>query len=234
MIEKLLSCFKITESDDETVPLRHRRKGTLVICPQHANPGISRPLKKYSNRKKYRYEENHLEEWISREPSALFPNQVMMIIASQNYIFLQARIDLLFLNQNGEFQIAELKSEPIAQNTQTTPYKVWEQIRGYKQFLLRINPYDHFPEHYGRFTERFYGHPYDFSQQVEKYCGKKLSIFPKICEIYVAESFDNYSVNILFEKGQQEKNNVRCIFYKFFPQDHAQDDYIEFWEVFPN
>ena len=231
MVEKFLSCFEITENNDETIPWQHRQKGKLKICSKHVNPGKHRPLKLYSNRKNHRYEENYLEEWIAREPSALFPDQEVMIIASQNYIFLQEKIDLLFLNQDSEFQIVELKIEPI------TPHTIWEQVQRYTQFLLRIDdPYIHFSSYYSRFSEKFYGHSYDFSQQVEKCCEKKLDIPPQICKIYVAECSDEcsdeYSVNFLFEKGQQEKNKVRCIFYKFFPQDDVH--YIEFWEVFPN
>ena len=57
----------------------------------------------------FSYEENHLEEWIAREPSSLFGETPVLLLASQNYVHLRVKIDLLFVDIDCRLFPAELK-----------------------------------------------------------------------------------------------------------------------------
>lgn len=236
MVERLLSCFQIAKNCDKTIPLRHRRKEMLRTCSKNDNLGVFSRLKLCKNKEERFYEENHLEEWISREPSSIFQDQKVMIVASQNYVFLQERIDILFLNQNCEFVIVELKVEPVVRTGVVTPYKIYdEQMEKYVKYVQRASVFQRFHRYYSRFSAKFYGSTRNLYDQINDVLAGHVqgntAVSARIHEVYVSELFDEYAVDYILDKGRQDGRNVRLIRYKFYPQSIDQNDYIEFWEV---
>jgi hypothetical protein len=97
-------------------------KGYLVPCEKLETPRrIHGRMQKHKNARGRKYEENHLEEWIARQPKALFGDNRMLILASQNHAHLEEKIDLLFIDTCGHFHIVELKIVDVAQNGGVVP-----------------------------------------------------------------------------------------------------------------
>ena len=106
----------------------------LIKCAPECSKGISFPVRNLRRPVVYtvackntrtlrgrKYEENHLEEWIARQPKALFGDNRMLILASQNHAHLEEKIDLLFIDTCGHFHIVELKIVDVAQNGGVVP-----------------------------------------------------------------------------------------------------------------
>jgi hypothetical protein len=65
---KLIGAFTI-EVDD---PATGRTKSLLRPSASLEDPGVAERLVIHKNYRGFAYEENHVEEWIARQPSALF------------------------------------------------------------------------------------------------------------------------------------------------------------------
>lgn len=221
-----ISWFKIVTNCNEPI---ERRKGMFETCQKIQTPGQFAYLKDCKNPCDHFYQENYLEEWIAREPKAIFPDTNIMLVASQNYAYFLAPLDLLFIDENQDFHIVELKIEPVARNGGVSPDTIYEQMTRYitciKSIKLRhLENYDH------RFSERFYQTSQNFTQRFRACFGKQFDdqkIDTKAYEIYVAESFDEYSIAKIVNWSNNENRKVRLVSYQFYPQDQ----YLEFKEV---
>ncbi len=116
-------------------------KGHLVLCDRRTDPieGWMR-ITDYTNNQGRFYEENHLEEWVARSPQAVFRDERVLIVASQNYAHLREKIDLLAVNLVRRFSVVEAKIKDVAKNGGTPAYHIhMDQMRRYVNFL-RLNP----------------------------------------------------------------------------------------------
>src|SRR2546423_12415062 len=101
----LISAFTITPDEKAS----GRSKARLSACEPSSEHGFRDRLVQYKNYRGFNYEENHLEEWIARQPSSLFGNKPVLLLASQNYIHLGAKIDLLFVDADCRLFATEIK-----------------------------------------------------------------------------------------------------------------------------
>jgi len=222
----LFSCFKISSDYSDRVG---ERRGRLVTPDHPFDRSVSARLQNYTNPWGDFYEESHLEEWIAREPGSIFKEREVMILASELYVYLQEKLDLLFVDRECQFYIVELKIEPIGRPG-ILPQRVYSQMSRYVRFL-RSSKIRYLNTCYARFARRFYGKEYELSEQLQEFVGREIDsetrVNPHIHTVYVGESFDDHATAYLLRKGQQEDTIVRLIRYRFYPQQ----DCIEFWEV---
>jgi hypothetical protein len=61
-------------------------------CESLDDAGTRSRLVLHKNYRGFNYEENYLEEWIARQPSAIFGSLPVLILASQNYLLCLATI----------------------------------------------------------------------------------------------------------------------------------------------
>jgi hypothetical protein len=67
-------------------------------------------VKAYRNWNGHWYAESHIEEWIARHPEAILPNKKSIVWASQNYVHLPEKIDLLLEDSERRLFIIEIKA----------------------------------------------------------------------------------------------------------------------------
>ena len=226
-VARRISSFRIIPDD----PGSTLKKGRLAPCDPRTDPGVQGCMVHHRNYRGFSYEENHLEEWIARDPSALFGETEVLLLASQNYRHLRVKIDLLFVDGMCQLYPVELKVEPIAKNGGVVPYDLYErQMKPYVKFLLELGKVTDLASNYLRFSKSFHGAErqiaHDFATCFEgKSCEKQPTT---ICETYVAEQFDAYALEYFERNARDDQRNIRLVQYKFFPTN----DYLEFWEIY--
>lgn len=208
-------------------------KGVLVACPRNTeHKGLPGLLTKYKNPRGRYYEENHLEEWVARQPNAVFPKEDVLLLASQNYVFLQEKVDLLFIDGAGRFHVIEVKVGKVAKNNGVVPYEIYNvQVMRYVDYLKECM--DSFPaslaSEYRRFSSAFYGTSHDLAEILGRKFGE--SFRPAqgqlVREVYLVAGYDNYAVEYLSSHSHEDRRSIRLIYYQFYPRGQ----YIEFWEV---
>jgi len=182
-------------------------KGDLVPCEKLEKPGrIHGRMQKYKNARGRKYEENHLEEWIARQPKALFGDNRMLILASQNHAHLEEKIDLLFIDTCGQFHIVELKIVDVAQNGGVVPYAIYnEQMQKYVSFVnaCKASFPDSMSDACRRFSKEFYRAARLLSHDLQATFGKSswALIDHTVVEVYVASGCDDYAVDYLTSQG---------------------------------
>ncbi len=223
---ELISVFTIAAGE-----LGGRSKGRLHTCGPPPDAGFPDRLVQHKNYRGFSYEENHLEEWIARQPSSLFGGTPVLLLASQNYVHLRAKIDLLFVDMGCRLFPTELKVVRVAKNGGIVPYDPYErQMKPYAEYLKDIPDLNAFNSQCVRFTTAFNGAPSTVAEAFTATFGGPPSdtlAFP-VCEIYVAEEFDAYALDYFASHSTEQKRVVRLISYKFFPTQN----YIEFWKVY--
>ena len=188
-------------------------------------------MKRYQNYRRISYEENHLEEWVSRQPSSLFGETKVLLLASQNYCHLKVKIDLLFVGGSCQLYPVELKVVPIAKNGGVVPYDLYErQMKPYVTFLRSVGKVTDLALPYLRLSKTFHGSERQIAQDFAScFTGRSCDQAPSIIhEFYVAEQFDTFALEYFERRAHDDSRNVRLIQYKFFPKT----DYLEFWEVY--
>ena len=223
----LISSFSIVSDEHGST----RMKGRLVPCEPVAEPGFQDRLTQHKNYRGFSYEENHLEEWIARQPAALFGIRPVLLLVSQNYVHLRVKIDLLFVDADCRFYPVELKVVRVGKNGGVVPYDLYErQMKPYVNFLAGIRSLSDLDSNYIRFNGLFNGltsHPAeDFAGKFGKLLPETAS--PVIHEVYVAQDFDSYAVEYFTRRANEDERTVQLVSYKFFPKTN----YIEFWSVY--
>ncbi len=208
-----------------------RSKGRLHACAPLPDPGFRDRLAQNKNYRGLNYEENHLEEWIGREPSSLFGRTAVLLLASQNYVHLGVKIDLLFVDVDCRLFPTELKVVRVARNGGIVPYDLFQrQMKPYKEYLEHIPHLSEFDSQYVRFATAFNGAPCNVAEAFTAQFGSPPhdTLTSPVCEIYVAEEFDAYALDYFARHSTEEMRAVRLISYRFFPKQN----YIEFWKVY--
>lgn len=217
---RLLSAFRIVCSPEAP-------KGVLLPLASDLSRigGVDRLQNHRDGLRRY-FEENHLEEWVARCPRSIFPYEDVHIIASQNYAHLPKKVDILYVSDSGEFFVAEVKTERVAQNAGVVPYSIYSQMKGYVDFLLtdQLVGYPHsFAKHYSKFSERFFG----VSQPLPEVSRETQQEEIRLTEVYLTEGYDSYALGYLSERSAIDRRTVRLLYYSFYPSDR----HIEFWEI---
>jgi len=223
----LISTFSIVADEQGS----GRMKGRLVCCKQIIDPGFADRLVQHKNYRGFSFEENHLEEWIARQPSALFGPVPILLLASQNYIHLRVKIDLLFSDANCRMYPVEVKVVRVGRNGGVVPYDLYErQMNPYVEFLKQIRCLGDLDPQYVRFATLFDGAPTHLSDDFVRKFGRPPceSVNSQVHEVYVAQEFDEYALEYFTRRSNQDGRTVQLVSYKFFPQNN----YIEFWSVY--
>jgi hypothetical protein len=222
-----ISAFTITADEEGS----GRSKGRLLPCEALSEPGFQGRLVQHKNYRGRNYEENHLEEWIARQPSSIFGATPVLLIASQNYTHLPVKIDLLFVDARCQLYPIEVKVVRAAKNGGVVPYDLYErQMKPYTEFLNGVSHLGALDSQYVRFANEFNGVANTLAEAFSIKFGRRPSenlTYPS-SEIYVAEDFDTYSVDYFERRSKEDGRNVRLICYKFFPNEK----YIEFWRIY--
>jgi hypothetical protein len=222
---ELISAFTI-EPDE---PGRGRSKARLQPFEDVFDAGFPGRLVQHRNYRGVSYEENHLEEWIAREPSSLFGGTPVLLVAAQNYIHLAVKIDLLFVDDDCQLYPVELKVVRVAKNGGVVPYDLYErQMKRYRDYLKDIRNLREFDAPFVRFATAFNGVASTVAEAFATKFGRPPSDNLAVCEVYVAEEFDSYSVDYFARRSAEEKRRVRLISYRFFPALNK----IEFWKIY--
>jgi hypothetical protein len=222
----LISTFSVVADEEGS----GKRKDRLAPRKPVTDPGIASCLTRHNNSLGFSYEENHLEEWIARQPSALFGATPVLLLVSQNYRHLGVKIDLLFVDAKCRMYPVELKVVRVAKNGGVVPYDLYErQMKPYVEFLNATRHLGDLDRQYVSFTARFNGAA---SHLVDDFAAKfgqlPCDATSPILEVYVAEDFDTYALEYFSDKSSKDGRSVRLVSYKFFPKDR----YIEFWNVY--
>jgi hypothetical protein len=226
-MEYLISTFRI--AGDE--PGRGRSKGRIVPCEAISESGLPGRITQYRNYRGFSYEENHLEEWIARQPSALFGPEPVLLLASQNYVHLRVKIDLLFVDSSSNLYPVEIRVVRVAKNGGVVPYDLYErQMRPYVEFLKGVQHLSDLDPQYARFAAAFGDTAPQLTEQFRMIFGLPAAdnLRSPIREVYVAEGFDPYAIEYFERKSKEDSRSVRLVEYKFFPEKH----YLEFWDVY--
>ena len=194
-------------------------------------------LKDCRNWKGHSYAESHIEEWLSRSPTVLFPGRAVHVLASQNYAHLEEKIDLLFLDDRHQFHVFELKTERVASNRGVTPDQIWGQMNRYVDFLRReLLPFPaSFRDYYAQFSKQFLGAPHDLTIDLREIFGEAYffvpNISPILCRTFLTEGYDDHAVDFFRDRQQQGDGPIRLMYYRFYLCTRTERHYIEFWEV---
>jgi hypothetical protein len=226
-LSSLISVFQIVGDQ----PGSERNKGQIIPCGPVSDSAFPERLKQNQNYRGFSYEENHLEEWIAREPAALFGSQPILLLASQNYLHLPSKIDLLFIDAQCTLYPVELKVKPIAKNGGEVPYDLYQrQMKPYVNFLTSLEHLGDLDRKYLRFSALFNGHTTqlagDFALKFGQPSSDKFS--DRVEEVYVAEDFDSYAVEYFERESKKDGRRVHLIKYNFFPKTNQ----IEFWSLY--
>jgi hypothetical protein len=226
-MEHLVSTFRIVGDERES----RKTKGRIVPCEAHGDPGFPDRLTQHANYRGFSYEENHLEEWIALQPSALFGPEPVLLLASQNYVHLRVKIDLLFVDARSRLCPVELKVVRVAKNGGVGPYDLYmRQMKPYVEFLEGVQHLRDLGPQYARFVVAFGGAALQLDEHFRTTFGHSPTerLASPIREIYVAEGFDMYAIDYFEHKSKEDKRSVRLVEYRFFPQKN----YLEFWDVY--
>jgi hypothetical protein len=232
--DRLLSCFEIVRSQEyqQGRPYQQTRLSPFEESAPATRFGAK--LTDYRNWNGHWYAEDHIEEWVSRSPQALFPDRTIHVLASQNYAHLPEKIDLLFVDGYHHLHVLELKAEPVASNRGVPPDQIRGQMNRYLEFLQReqLPVAESFTSYYAEFSRRFLGCPHDLMTDLQQTFGEG---FPStsliLCPTFLAEGYDNYAVDYFRTCQQQIDQSFRLIYYRFYVCPIAERHFIEFWEV---
>ena len=226
-MEQLISTFLIAADEPGT----GKSKARIVPCEAISKPGFPGSIKQSRNYQGFSYEENHLEEWIARQPSALFGSESTLLLASQNYIHLRVKIDLLFIDSSSNLYPVELKVARVAKNGGVVPYDLYErQMRPYVEFLEGVEHLSSLDRQYIRFANAFGNTAPDLANQFKMTFGHAPAeiVCGRIREIYVTEGYDASAIEYFDRRSKEDNRCVRLVEYKFFPKNN----YLEFWNVY--
>jgi hypothetical protein len=231
-------------SSHEIVPFPGYQQGrpyqqTRLIKRDLSPPtmGTGNRLNHHRNWNGHSYAESHIEEWLARAPTLLFPSGAIHVLASQNYAHLGEKIDLLLLDNLHKFHIVELKTETVSSNRGVTPDQIWGQMSRYVEFLrgrLLAFPAS-LSDYYNRFSAQFLGSPHELAKDLEEIFGDTLfrgqNTPPLLCRTFLTEGYDDYAVKFFGARQQQADGPIRLIYYRFNLCPETERHYIDFWEV---
>jgi hypothetical protein len=226
-MEHLISTFRIVGDERGS----GKTKGRIVPSEAYGDPVLPDRLTQHANYRGFSYEENHLEEWIALQPSALFGPEPVLLLASQNYVHLPVKIDLLFVDASTRLCPVEIKVVRVAKNGGVVPYDLYErQMKPYVEFLEGVQHLGDLDPQYARFAVALGGEAVQLDERFRATFGHNPTEKPAspIREIYVAEGFDAYAIDYFERKSEEDKRTVRLVAYKFFPNNN----HLEFWNVF--
>ena len=171
-----------------------------------------------------------MEEWIARQPTALFGSQPILLLDSQYYVHLRSKIDLLFVDAQCRLYPVELKVKPVAKNGGEVPYDLYQrQMKPYVDFLAGLEHLGDLDRKYLCFSARFNGQTTQLADDFTLKFGKPCDGFSnEIEEIYVAEDFDPYAMEYFERESKKDRRRVHLIKYNFFPKTNQ----IEFWSLY--
>jgi hypothetical protein len=161
-----------------------------------------------------------LEEWIARQPAALFGSRPMLLLASQNYAYLRFKIDLLFIDAKCRLYPIELKAERVAKNGGVVPYDLYQrQVKPYVDFLKGLEHLSDLDRQYLRFSTLFNGHASHLADDFALKFGSPPwdNFTDRIDEVYVAEDFDTYAIEYFESESKKDGRRVHLIKCNFFP-----------------
>jgi hypothetical protein len=226
--DKLLSSGRIVCDPDDY-------RGSLEPLPVTAQrPGAEGRLKGVKNRVGRRYEENHLEQWVARNPELVFPNRRVLLLASQNHVHLPVKVDLLFVDDAWEYHIVELKVIEIARNGGESPYQVYNvQMKKYVTFLTNL--LREFPRSVESYYSKLPGELARNRKPLRLALEDAFGSAPVpsaqrpvvIHEVYLAAGYDDDARRYIAEKSRQDGRSARLVYFKYFPGVEA----IEFWQA---
>jgi hypothetical protein len=183
------------------------------------------------------YDEKHLEEWVCREPAALFPGHRPHVLVAEKYAQpLPCKVDLLLIDAEHCFHVVELKVTSVLRNGGEAPSKIRRQMQRYVNTLTRYLP--PFPQSmvnaYTQFSASFYGAPRCLVDALREpfgsgFCDVEIKA-PRIHQVYVAEEYDHYAVDYFRSLTKTEVDSSRLVYYRFYPV-YPEGPYIEFWEI---
>ena len=225
-LDPFLASFRI-ECTEQTP------KGRLMPCERRSDPiECWGRITDYTNSQGRFYEENHLEEWVSWCPQAIFPGERILVLASQNYAHLPEKIDLLAINMKWLFSVVEAKIKDVAKNGGTPAYQIhMSQMRRYVEFLRSyLQPFPgRLGRYYERFSERFHLQRRKLEEDLGATFGNDFlrgqpgTIFQ---EVYLAHNFDVHAIDYFRSQTITPLNLIRLVYFRFDPADA----YIEFRE----
>jgi len=224
--ELFLSSFRVECTEQKP-------KGRLVQCERRTDPIEAwARITDYANNRGRFYEENHLEEWVAWCPQSIFPDDRVLVLASQNYAHLPEKIDLLVLDPAWRFSVVEAKIGNVAKSGGTPAYQIhMNQMRRYVDFLRSyLHPFPgRLTQYYRRFSERFHGQPRLLEEDLQRTFGADF-LGPQrtnpFQEVYLAHNFDDHAVRYFKSQTVTPLDSIRLVYFRFDPADA----YIEFRE----
>lgn len=179
--------------------------------------------------------EKYLEEWVARRPDAIFGTAPILLLGAEKYGPKLGWHDLLFLDGQGLFHVAELKIERVAENAGELPGDIADQMSDYVKELCSGDLVALLVGHYPAFARRFYQAPRDLQAELERCFDSELCLRnpteANIREIYVAADFDAQSRQELAEHSRETGHPARLVFFRFYlPRKVDLHPYIEFLE----
>jgi hypothetical protein len=236
-MDQLLSSFEVIRSQQYQRGKPYQQTRLMVFEGTPPSTGFSAKLKKCRNWNGHWYAEDHVEEWVSRCPQALFPGRRVHVLASQNYAHLPEKIDLLFLDNRHQFHVVEVKAEPVASNGGITPDEISGQMNRYVDFLrMELLPFPaSFTNYYTHFTRKFLGSPQDLSTDLRQTFGEPFFLIPSTSPVlrqtFLTEGYDADAVDYFKARQRLGSGPIRLIYYKFYLEAGTDRHRIEFWEV---
>jgi hypothetical protein len=229
--DSLLSRFEIVPNErfERGRPYQQTRlnryDGELTAIPH-------RSLKAYRNWNGHWYAESHVEEWIARHPEAIFPNQKLIVRASQNYIHLPKKIDLLLEDSERRLFIIEIKAASGGRRNGIAPDQIRSQMRRYVTFLNTLILPGGLP--LATYSVKFSkivmtDSTEDYLHSVE-WPLNSAPVGPPISQIFLTEGYDAYAVNSLLDSNATRDFPVRLLYFRFYCDSEERRHFVEFWE----
>jgi hypothetical protein len=200
----------------------------------------ARSLANYTWTKDRFYEEKHVEEWVAREPLAIFPPHLfpnpVLVLAAEKYRKMPRPLDLLFVDATGQFPVVELKINPVAESGSRVESRedIRKQMEEYVEFLrwyLDPFPASDMERFYSLFSERFHGERRELADDLRGTFGEGHPRVngnpPNICRVYLTAGYDACAINYFGSRLALGEQPVRLVYFLFYPDGHR----IEFWEV---
>ena len=229
--DSLLSRFEIlpNEQFERGRPYQQTRlspyDGELTGIPH-------RSLKAHRNWNGHWYAESHVEEWIARHPEAIFRNKKPIVRASQNYVHLPEKIDLLLEDSERRLFIIEIKAVSVGRRNGIAPDQIRSQMRRYVTFLNSlILPGESMLAMYSvKFRKTFKtDSTEDYFQGVE-WPLTSASVEPSISQMFLTEGYDDYAVRSLLDPSATRDTSVRLVYFRFYCDPEERRHFVEFWE----
>ena len=234
-VDRLLSSFEIVRSQEYRRGRPHQQTRLMAFEGLPPSASFSAKLKNFRNWNGHWYAEDHVEEWVSRSPQALFPGRTVHVLASQNYAHLQEKIDLLFLDDRQELHVLEVKAEHVASNRGVPPDQIWGQMNRYVGFLRseRLPFPTSLENYYSEFSTRFVGSPHELASDLQQTFGQAFSPVSTaslvVRRTFLTEGYDDYAVDYFRACQQRGDGPIRLLYYRFCPE--VDRHWIQFWEV---